>query len=129
LRQEGLLHNVYTDNVDRLFDIVGIHDYERVRGSGVVNEFHRVTFSPDADCLLVVGVSADRRGVIAQARERGLRLVVVNPYWPVSPGAKNLDFLQPDDIYVRASAGTVLPRIADATLSRVPSLRDQTRVP
>lgn len=118
LRRSGFLHRVFTDNIDRLFDLVGISDYEQVRGSGVVNEFHPVEFSPDSNALLVIGVSADRRGILAQARERGLKLVVVNPYLPVSPGAKNLDYLSDEDVYFRMTAGEAVPRIVAATLGR-----------
>ncbi len=116
LRQTGFLHNIFTDNIDRLFDLTGIHDYEQVRGSGVVNEFHQVHFHPESNALLVVGVSADRRGIIAQARQRGLKLVVVNPYIPVSPGAKNLDYLRDGDIYYRMCASEALTQIAASTL-------------
>jgi NAD-dependent SIR2 family protein deacetylase len=117
MRRAGYLHNVYTDNIDRLFDLAGIHDYEQVRGSGVVNEYHPVIFSPESNALLVVGVSADRRGIIRQARERGMRLVVINPYIPVSPGAKNLDYLRAGDIYYKMRAGEALTRIVEETLN------------
>jgi hypothetical protein len=118
LRRSGFVHHVYTDNIDKLFNMVGISDYEQVRGSGVINEFHPVEFSPESNALLVVGVSADRRGIIRQARERGLQLVVVNPYLPVSPGAKNLDYLREGDIYFRMTAGEALPRILASTLQQ-----------
>jgi NAD-dependent SIR2 family protein deacetylase len=118
MRRAGLLHNVFTDNVDRLFTLAGIEDYQQVRGSGVINEFFPARFSPQSDALLVVGVSADRRGIIAQARERGLRLVVVNPYLPVSPGAKNLNYLQAGDVYYRQTAGEALPRVYVSTLGQ-----------
>jgi NAD-dependent SIR2 family protein deacetylase len=118
LRRSGFLHRVFTDNIDRLFDLVGITDYEQVRGSGVVNEFHPAEFSQDSNALLVIGVSADRRGVLAQARERGMKLVVVNPYLPVSPGAKNLDYLRAGDVYFRMTAGQAVPRIVAGTLGQ-----------
>jgi NAD-dependent SIR2 family protein deacetylase len=117
LRQAGFLHHVFTDNIDKLFDLAGMPDYTQVRGSGVVNEFYPATFHPASNALLVVGVSADRRGIIAQARQHGLRLVVVNPYIPVSPGAKNLDYLREGDIYFHLSAGEALPRLAACTLA------------
>ncbi len=120
LRRGGFLHHVFTDNIDKLFDLTGLPDYTQVRGSGVVNEFHPVQFHPDSNALLIVGVSADRRGIIRQARERGLRLVVVNPYIAVSPGAKNLDYLRPGDLYYHLDAGKALTQIAAATLEALP---------
>lgn len=116
LRRSNFLHDVYTDNIDKLFVLAGFDDCIQVRGSGVVNEFFPVHFHADSNALLVVGVSADRRGIIAQARQRGLRIIVINPYLPVSPGAKNLDYLQSDDIYYGLSAGQALPKIVTNTL-------------
>lgn len=116
LREAGFLHHVYTDNIDRLFAVAGIDDAVQVRGSGVVNEVYPTQFHPDSNALLVVGVSADRRGIIAQARRRGLKIAVINPYLPVSPRAKNLDYLEPDDIYFRLRAGEALPSIVSHTV-------------
>lgn len=115
LRDAGLLGRVFTDNIDRLFAAAGIPDYVPVRGSGVVNEIFPAEFDPDSDGLLVVGVSADRRGIIGQARRRGLKLVVINPYVPVSPGARNLDYLRDGDVYFRLTASEALPRIVADT--------------
>lgn len=123
LQRSGFLHNVYTDNIDRLCTLAGLQGAIQVRGSGVVNEFHPVQFHPSSNALLVVGVSADRRGIISQARERGLKIVVVNPYIPVSPGAKNLDYLRNGDVYYRLSAGDALPRIAADTVGDVVAAR------
>lgn len=115
LRRAGLLGRVFTDNIDRLFAAAGIADTVQVRGSGIVNEDFPADFHPESDGLLVVGVSADRRGIIRQARRRGLQLVVINPYVPVSPGARNLDYLRDGDIYFRLTAGEALPRIVADT--------------
>ncbi len=115
LRHAGLLRRVFTDNIDRLFVAAGMADYVQVRGSGIVNEVFPAEFHPESDALLVVGVSADRRGIIHQARRRGLKLVVINPYVPVSPGARNLDYLRDGDIYFRLTAGEALPRIVADT--------------
>lgn len=116
LHRAGFLHNVYTDNIDKLFPLTGFENSTKVRGSGVVNEFFPTNFHSDSNVLLIVGVSADRRGIIAQARQRHLKLVVINPYIPVSPGAKNLNYLQDGDIYYRLSAGEALPKIVANTL-------------
>jgi len=119
LHRAKFIHNVYTDNVDELFAVAGFDGATKVRGSGVVNEFFPVEFHPQSNALLVVGVSADRRGIIAQARTAGLKIVVVNPYLAVSPGAKNLDYLQDGDIYFRLPAGEALPQIVAASLNRI----------
>jgi hypothetical protein len=112
LRRSGRLDRIFTDNVDRLLPACGVEDSVNVRGSGVVNEVFPAHFGSNSRALLVVGVSADRRGVIAQARRRGMRIVVVNPYLPVSPGARNLDYLQSGDVYGRATAGELLPKLS-----------------
>jgi hypothetical protein len=116
LHRADFLHNVYTDNIDKLFLLAGFGNSIQVRGSGVVNEFFPVTFHPNSNALLVVGVSADRRGIIEQARQHHLKVVVINPYIPVSPGAKNLNYLQDDDIYYCLSAGEALTKIVAQTL-------------
>ena len=108
LRRVGVIDRVFTDNVDNLFPDVGITDAERVRGCGVVNEVYPATFGGQSAALLVIGVSADRRGIIEQARAAGMRIVVVNPYMPVSPGARNLDYLHVNDIYFPVTADEAL---------------------
>jgi hypothetical protein len=118
LRSSGLVQRVFTDNVDQLFRVAGFEDCVQVRGLGVVNDVFDVAFHPASDALLVIGVSADRRGIIRQARERGLKIIVINPYIPVSPGAKNLDYLRRGDIYFRLTAGVALPRIVATTVGR-----------
>ena len=48
--------------------------------------------------LLVIGVAADRRRIIAQARSHGMRIVVVNSERVVSPFAQNRSYLRPGDV-------------------------------
>ncbi len=64
------------------------------------------TFIRKNQFLWVVGVSADRRGIIQQARELGKIIVVINPNNEVSPNSKRLDYLQSDrqrsgDIWIK----------------------------
>ena len=90
--------------------------YDRVRGSGVFNERHEVDFGSPR--LIVVGVAADRRQIIRQARARGLDVIVVNPCKKVSPNVTQLDYLRFNDIFFKCEAqqffGDVLGRHGNA---------------
>jgi hypothetical protein len=43
--------------------------------------------------MLVIGVSADRRGII-ESLAKLMPTIVINPALPVSPSSKNLDYLE-----------------------------------
>ena len=43
--------------------------------------------------MLVIGVSADRRGII-ESLAKLMPTIVINPAIPVSPSSKNLDYLE-----------------------------------
>ena len=93
------------------FDQCGV-PWTGTRGLGIFNDPVEPRFSRNANSLLVIGVSSDRRSVIRKARKRGLRVLVINPCDPVSPGSKNLDYLRSTDIFFRKRAAEVLPHIA-----------------
>jgi hypothetical protein len=101
LMRAGVVRRLFTDNVDNLLAKVGV-PFERVRGSGVFNERHEVRF--ESPTLVVVGVAADRRQIVRQARVRGLDVVVVNPCARVSPNVLHLDYVQPQDLFYRTTA-------------------------
>lgn len=91
---------ILTDNIDDIFEKhLGLVTFP-TRGDGLTSERYSqldsvlelVESSPHA--LLVVGVSADRRGII-KALSRSIPTVIVNPALPVSPYSKNLDYLGP----------------------------------
>lgn len=98
---EGRIRKVFTDNVDNLFAKIGV-PFERTRGSGVFNERHPATF--ESKVLLVVGVAADRRQLIRQARGRGLTVLVVDPAGQVSHGVQHLNYLRKEDQFFRMTA-------------------------
>ena len=101
LVRRGAIKKVFTDNVDNLLSKTDVQ-FERVRGSGVFNERYEVVFaSPN---LIVVGVAADRRQIIRQARAAGIRIHVVNPCAKVSPNVTHLEYVKPDDIFFKMEA-------------------------
>jgi len=101
LAAAGQIGRVFTDNVDNMLCKTGV-SYERVRGSGVFNERYPVTFASPR--LVVVGVAADRRQIIRQARAAGLDIIVVNPCKKVSPNVTHLDYLRLKDTFFKLEA-------------------------
>lgn len=109
LKQAGLIRRVFTDNVDNMLAKVGV-PFERTRGSGVFNEVYPATF--DSRRLIVVGVAADRRSLVKQARRQGLEIVTVNPCEKVAPMVRHLDYIRPDDPFFRVSADVFFRQLA-----------------
>jgi len=101
LYQNEQLGLVLTDNVDNLLAKTGI-PFLRTRGSGVLNEFYPVTFKSPR--LIVVGVAADRRSIVSQARRQGCSVVVVNPCLQVAPRVRHLNYLRKRDKFFRITA-------------------------
>ena len=66
------------------------------------NERHQVAFASPR--LIVVGVAADRRQIIRQARMTRLDVIVVNPCEKVSPNVTHLDYLRPRDVFFKWEA-------------------------
>jgi hypothetical protein len=95
------VRRIFTDNVDNLLCKTGVA-YERVRGSGVFNERHKVAFASPR--LIVVGVAADRRQIIRQARAARLDVIVVNPCKKVSPNVTHLEYVRLDDLFFKWEA-------------------------
>jgi hypothetical protein len=101
LYRQGLVRTIFTDNVDNLLCKVGV-PFTRTRGSGVFNERCNVEFG--ARTLVVVGVAADRRQIITQARARRMTIVDVDPCMRVSHGVQHLNFMKPDDLFYKCTA-------------------------
>ena len=112
LRKAGLIGRIFTDNVDNMLSKVDVQ-FERVRGSGVFNERYEAKFQNPT--LIVIGVAADRRQIIAQARKQGLRIVVVNPCYKVSPNVTHLDYLRREDTFYRTEAEKFFRNVAPTT--------------
>ncbi len=99
--RQGLITRVLTDNVDNLFSTCGI-PFQRTRTTfpGRVE----CKFNREEKSLLVIGVAADRREIVSQAREQGVRIIAVNPEDEVSPRAQNLSYLREVDDWYRMRA-------------------------
>ena len=106
----GYVDRVLTDNVDNLFGKCGI-PFERTRT--VFPGRYSGSIGEDAKTLLVIGIAADRRQIIRQARRRGLKIVVVNPHMAVSPGAQNLSYLRRSDLWFRCTAREFMESIVE----------------
>jgi hypothetical protein len=114
--REGLFSRILTDNVDDLFEKVGV-PYTRVRGDGITNQLYPIEFPRHCKCLLVVGVAADRRGIIGQARQAGLPIIIVNPVFRVSARSQNLSYMRKGDIFICNTADRFFERLKDDYLS------------
>lgn len=101
LYEKGMIRKVFSDNVDNLLCKVRV-PFERTRGSGVFNERFPARFQ--SKTLLVVGVAADRRQLIQQARGQSMHIVVVDPYSKVSHGVQHLNYIKKSDIFCRVTA-------------------------
>jgi hypothetical protein len=104
------VRRIFTDNIDNILSMTGVA-YERVRGSGVFNERYEVDFASPR--LIVVGVAADRRQIIRQARAAGLVVILVNPCKKVSRNVTHLDYVRPTDIFFKCGAEAFFARTAD----------------
>jgi hypothetical protein len=109
LHAAGLIADVYTDNVDNLLAKTGV-PFSRTRGSGVLNE--RCEVALPSPGLIVVGVAADRREVVAQARSRGRTVAVVNPCERVAPHVRHLTYLRKGDAFVKTTADAFFRQLA-----------------
>lgn len=108
LQRQGVVGRVFTDNVDNMLARVGAN-FERTRGSGVFNERYPARFS--SDVLVVIGVAADRRQIVQQARSQGRHIFVVNSCAEVSPRVRHLDYVRPYDSFVRCTAEIFFRRL------------------
>ncbi len=74
-----------------------------------------IEHDPRARSLLVVGVHADRRLVQMRARERGLKIIFIDPERYVGPDGREIDYPveapQHEDLFVRATASEALTRL------------------
>lgn len=116
LYDRGLIGKVFTDNVDNLLAKVDV-PYERTRGSGVFNERYPAGFA--SRNLIVIGVAADRRSLVAQARGRRLNVIVVNPCMSVAPRVRHLDYLRENDRFVRTTADAFFGSVMDQLNRRI----------
>ncbi|GEM_PF-5093073 len=109
LHRSRQIGKVFSDNVDNMFAKVGL-PFERTRGSGVFNERYPAVFENGA--LLVVGVAADRRQIIQQARGKGMKIIVVDSCAKVSHGVQHLNYMRRGDMFIRTTADEFFSAIA-----------------
>lgn len=92
--------------------------------------YPHINYDPRARSLLVVGVHADRRLVQMRARERGLKVVFVDPERYVAPDGRVIDYPveapQNEDYFVRATAEVALPRLHQMLTDDSASRKDQS---
>ncbi len=113
LKSAGLIGKIFTDNVDNMLTKVGV-PFERTRGSGVFNEIYPAEFASGR--LIVIGVAADRRSLVKQARAKGLEIVTVNPCEKVAPMVRHLDYIRPTDPFFQVTAQTFFVHAAELSL-------------
>jgi hypothetical protein len=80
--------------------------------------YPNIPYDPRARSLLVVGVHADRRLVQMRARERGLKVIFVDPESYVAPDGSHIHYPveapQDEDLFVRDTASAALRRLLAA---------------
>ncbi|MBW8812122.1 MAG: hypothetical protein JF588_01745 [Caulobacterales bacterium] len=118
LHASGAIRKVFTDNVDNLLSKVNV-PFERTRGSGVFNEVYPAVF--ESPRLLVVGVAADRRSVVKQARAAGLKVITVNPCEKVAPMVRHLDYVRPDDPFFQTTAEIFFDSLVETSAAQLRS--------
>lgn len=85
-------------------------------------EYPAITFDPKAKALLVVGVHADRRLAQLRARERGLKLIYIDPERYLAPDGAPIPYPvespQDQDGLVRMTAGEAMPKLYRAVVGK-----------
>lgn len=115
LRERGLLVGpVITNNFDCQCADLGFPEIS-LRNYDWEPYYPRIPYDPRARSLLVVGVHADRRLVQMRARERGLKVIFVDPEAYVAPDGSRIHYPveapQAEDLFVRSTASDALSRL------------------
>ena len=115
LTERGLIVGpVITNNFDCLCSDRGLPEIS-LRNYDWGPYYPRIDYDPRAKSLLVVGVHADRRLVQMRAREKGLKVIFVDPERYVGPDGRIIDYPveapQTDDYFVRSTAEIALPQL------------------
>jgi hypothetical protein len=108
---------IITNNFDCQCADVGLPEVS-LRNYDAGPYYPTIAYDPRARSLLVIGVHADRRLVQMRARDRGLRVITVDPERYVAPDGRTIDYPveapQDGDLFARATAGDALPRLLSA---------------
>jgi hypothetical protein len=106
-RRQLLVGPVITNNFDCQCADLGLPEIS-LRRYDWGPYYPRIAHDPRAKSLLVIGVHADRRLVQMRARERGLRVLFIDPEAYVAPDGSAISYPveapQRDDLFVRATA-------------------------
>jgi hypothetical protein len=82
-----------------------------------------IEFAPAAKSLLVIGVHADRRLAQLRARQRGLRIIYIDPERYRLPDGRTIQYPveapQDSDLFIRMTAGEAMPRIHEVLVSKM----------
>jgi len=91
--------------------------------------YPEIDYDPRAKSLLVVGVHADRRLAQMRARDRGLKVVFVDPERYVNPDGRVIEYPveapQNQDFFARATAEEALPRLHRSILKRMKRTKER----
>ena len=109
MSQRGVIPHVMSDNVDNMLCKVDV-PFVRTRGSGVFNERFPAKFQTRT--LVVIGVAADRRQIVRQARANRMRIVVINPCFEVSPNVQHLNYVKSKDEFFKMTADAFFRHMA-----------------
>lgn len=118
LHHEGrLVGPVITNNFDSQCAVLDLPEIS-LRRYDWGPYYPTIDYDPKARSLLVVGVHADRRLVQMRARERGLKVVYVDPEAYVAPDGRHTPYPveapQAEDAFVRMTAGDAFRRLERA---------------
>jgi len=105
--EKVVVGDVITNNFDGLCSLVNLKE-RYIRRFDEPQLFPEIDFHPNARSLLVVGAHADRRKVEKQARERGLKVIYVDPEGYRDGNGRlipyPLESSQDEDILIRITA-------------------------
>jgi len=114
VKRDLIVGPVITNNFDCLCADRGLQEVS-LRRYDWGPYYPQIEYDPRARSLLVVGVHADRRLVQMRARDRGLKVVFVDPERYVGPDGRIIEYPveapQNQDFFVRATAEEALPRL------------------
>ncbi len=117
LADRGLLvGDIITNNFDGLSSLVGLKE-RYVRQYAEVNIIPNIDFDARAKSLLIIGAHADRRRIQRSARERGLKVIYIDPEGYTEDGkfwSYPLESAQDDDILIRMTATEFASKFRDA---------------
>jgi hypothetical protein len=118
-----LVGPVITNNFDCQCADLGLPEIS-LRRYDATPYYPTIEYDPRARSLLVVGVHADRRLVQMRARDRGLRVVFVDPERYVAPDGREIPYPveapQDEDLFVRCTAQDAFTRLHRALEGRTP---------